>query len=440
MAFIVKRILIIVVSLALILPLAYSFYYKISPEVDAATYDSMAMNIVEGYGFIENRGQGYEFDTSIVRAGPAYEFFLAGIYKIFGHNYAFVWVWQALLHALSAWLLYLIAKAIFQDNGESIGLLASGIFGLHPDLVEISAMVMTETLYLFLIILAIWLFVKVYESPHKAGWSAPLALVTVLAILSRPPVALFVPVFLVFYFFRRDFRAAAVFLVIIIAALTPWTIRNYSIYHSIIPTTMIGSYNLWVGNTLTSDGGQISGGFNPATDYASRYGYFNFAGEAKQQFKNFVLENPRRFLSLTATRFVRYFSLIRPMGFWFYQSGWPQLIFISLSGLFIALLFWGGIAGLWLLFSEKHPWRYYLLVFALASPLVLLPTVVQSRYRFQVYPFFALAFGYLIVALWNKKSLARKFLFSTAVFLLIVTIIDFSLFWPVVAGRLSLFF
>src|SRR3990167_2403997 len=95
-----------------VVTLAYSLYHQIKPMVDARAYDTIAVNLTEGFGFREDRNTDYKFDYSIARAGPAYEFFLAGIYQLFGHQYAAVWAIQALLHALSAVLLWHSSKLI----------------------------------------------------------------------------------------------------------------------------------------------------------------------------------------------------------------------------------------------------------------------------------------------------------------------------------------
>ena len=84
------RLIFLIILLSFLLPFVYSFYHHIEPVVDAEAYDQIAVNLLDGYGYKENRSASYEFDISIVRAGPAYEFFLAGIYCVFGHHYGMV--------------------------------------------------------------------------------------------------------------------------------------------------------------------------------------------------------------------------------------------------------------------------------------------------------------------------------------------------------------
>lgn len=431
-----SRLIILIVFFSFAASIFYSFHYRIQPVVDAQAYDSIAINILDGYGFREDKTKSFGFDLSIVRAGPAYEFFLAGIYKVFGHYYEAVWIIQAFLHVLTAWLLFLIAWKVFER--KEAGLLAAVFFGLHPDLLEISAMLMTETLYLFLVTLTVWLFVKLYQEQKKWRYTVYLSLATGLAILSRPPVILFVPIFLVYFLLRKKYKLGIIFLSLLALTLLPWVIRNYFVYHQFILTTLIGEYNLWVGNTLSANGGQFAGGYNPLTSYTDVHGFFSLKQQANHEFWSFVLIYPWIFAKLCLVRIIRFFSLIRPMGFWFYQTGLAQIIFIISSAVAITITFICGFSGMVLAGLQKRPLFYYLILLSLTSPLVLIPTVVQSRYRFQIYPFLVLFGAYFAVAFIDKHHKRIKILFWTALCLIILSAIDFFSFLPVVESRIKM--
>lgn len=434
-----NKILVIILFIALVLSLAYSFYYRIRPAVDAQAYDTIAVNLIDGFGFKEDSAKSFEFDAAIIRAGPGYEFFLAGLYRVLGHHYEIVWIFQALLHALSALLLFLICLKLFGQQGHAVGIAAAALFGLHPDLIEISAMLMTETLYLFLIIVTLYFFVEIFQEPSSRLLSAVLGLSTGIAILTRPPVGLFIPAILFFYYRARLYQSASWFLLMLGAVLAPWTVRNYIIFHQFIPTTLIGAYNLWIGNTLLASGGQISGGFNPVTTFTESHGFLGLKHEASRQLLLFIGMYPLVFIKLCFIRAIRFFSLIRPMGFWFYQSGIRQLIFVACSGISIAMLFVSGFSGMVLGIKQRRPILYYFFIFALISPLVLLPTVVQSRYRFQIYPFLAIFGGYFIVNYFSHRDQYKKILAIIAVGLIVISFIDILFFWSTIAARLHSF-
>lgn len=425
-----------------VISLTYSFYFRIRPTVDARAYDTIAQNIVAGHGFRENIDRDIAYDYSIVRAGPGYEYFLAGLYTIFGHRFEPVWIAQALLHAMSVLLLYCICLRVFKENGEKIGMIAAFLFALWPDLIEISAMLMTETLYLFFTILITYLFVRTFEKPERLPLAALLGMTTGIGILTRPPLLLFVPVFLFFFLSKRQYSAAFAFFFLLFAPLFPWIVRNYAVYHQFILTTRIGEYNLWVGNMLGADGGQISGGFNPVTDFIERNGVFGLKDAAGDAFRSFLLAYPFDFIRLCVLRFIRFFSLIRPMGFWFYQSGIGQMVVVTSSLIWIAGVFLAGFSGI--THALKHSLTRiltYLAILVLTAPLVLLPTVVQSRYRFQIYPFLVLFAGYLIVK-WqeNKQVWKDKSVWIPAVILVLISLADIGISLGTVLERIHLFF
>ncbi|MBI2443841.1 MAG: glycosyltransferase family 39 protein [Candidatus Magasanikbacteria bacterium] len=407
--------------------------------MDAKAYDSIAWNLVSGDGFREDRSQGFTRDLAITRAGPGYEFWLAAVYALFGHRYQPVWVVQSLLHAFSALLLYLIARRVWGERGKLVGIITAALFGLHPDLIEISAMLLTETLFLFLAVLVVYLFVEWWRSQARLSSALVLGVVSALAILTRPTVVLFVPVFLAAFIATRRYRALIPFFLGLIIPLVPWTVRNYLVFHEFIPTTLIGAFNLWIGNTLAADGGQLSGGLNPVRVYGEQYGYGGLSAEASREFWSFLTAHPLVFLKLTALRLIRYGSLIRPMGFWFYQYGLSQLIFVAFSTLSIAILFLSGGAGLALFWRQSpQPLLKYLLALALTAPLPLLFTVVQSRYRFPLYPWLALGAGLLVV--WARETPGwwrRAPAVGVAVSLLALTAADVLLNFGTVSERLG---
>ncbi len=436
-----NKILVFILIISFVVALVYAFYFKIEPVVDAKAYDRIAINIIDGFGFREDRTLDYAHDGAIVRAGPGYEYFLAGVYKLFGHHYEAVWFLQALLHTISAFLIFLTAGILFKEQGRKIGLIAAGIFAFSPDLIEISAMLMTETLYLFFTVLVIYLFIRACGSVDSKLLAAGAGFAAGIAVLTRPPILLFVPVFLFVYLYKRKYLSGGLFLLFLALAVSPWVARNYLIYHQFILTTWIAQYNLWVGNTLLSDGGQISGGFNVLVDYTDKYGFMDLKAKANQEFFSFLLIHPFVFIKLCFVRFIRYFSLIRPMGFWFYQAGIGRMLMVGASFLWIAFLFITGFSGLIAALREKKQIFYYLVILTLTSPLVLISTVVQSRYRFQIYPFLALFAGYMVVNFIKDRSFwKRRVFWIPTLFLFAVSIVDILFSLDKVMEKLKVLF
>ncbi len=408
-----NRILALILIGAFLASLFYSFYFQIKPVVDARAYDTIAQNIASGNGYREELQTDLAHDFAIARVGPLYEYFLAGIYKVFGHSYGAVWFWQAWLHALSTWLIYLTVLTIFADNEKKkkMGLWAAAIIGFYPDLIEISAMLMTETLYLFLACLMIYLFFLYFS---KSGYwrAALLGLSSGLAVLARPPVLFLIPIVL-FYFWRQKlWRPALLFLAVLILVFLPWTTRNYLVYKELMPFGAAGNFNFWIGNYHGGNGEQEP--TQEQREFTLIHGVKEINGESMKQFKNFLRDYPAEFVKLTVLRINKYFSISRPMGFWFYQKGIGQMLFVFSSALASIFLFVLGFGGIIRSIIAKKKELWYLTVFTFFVSLIIFVTVVETRYRFQIYPPMAIFAGYFIVWLKNQP---KKWWFDRALWL-----------------------
>jgi len=89
------------------------------------------------------------------------------------------------------------------------------------------------------------------------------------------------------------------------------------------------------------------------------------------------------------------------------------------SALASVILFIFGLAGfLRLLKSDDNPVNY-LLAFTIITPLIIFITVVETRYRFQIYPLLMIFAGYFIVFLSKQKKwqFNKIFLLATAIIL-----------------------
>ncbi len=405
------------------LSIFYSFYYQIKPAVDARAYDDIAVNIVAGAGYREVITGDIKYDNAIARVGPVYEYFLAGVYKVFGHSYPAVWILQALLHAVSAYLIYLICLLAFQgsENRRKIGLWAAAIFGFYPDLIEISAMLMMETLYLFFVCLMVYLFL-LYIKNNTFKIFIILSFVSGLAVLVRPPVILFLPIMLFYLYKKREWGRILIAAFMLILVFLPWTVRNYRVYGQLMPFGTAGAMNFWIGNYHGADGEQGAG--SVISEFVGKNTPVAVQEESTKQFKNFVLNYPGEFIKLTLMRANKYFSILRPMGFWFYTSGWRQILFVLCSAAmnFFALVF--GLAGMVRSFKLKNEYLKYLLAFTVATPLFMFITVVETRYRFQIYPFLAIFGAYFIDQFRENKGIWLRTLLVSLVIITANGLVD----------------
>ena len=109
--YLIEKKVILTLVIAFLLRFSFVFIYPQFPVVsDAKDYDSLGWNLARGNGFMDEAGKAE------IHRSPGYPFFLAVIYKIFGHSYKHVRSWQVLFSILTLLLIFLITKDIFGKN------------------------------------------------------------------------------------------------------------------------------------------------------------------------------------------------------------------------------------------------------------------------------------------------------------------------------------
>lgn len=417
-----NRVIIVLSIAAFAASFAYSLYFRITPLVDARAYDNIGWNLAQGNGYREFLDGPIENDNSIIRVGPGYEFFLAAIYWLFGHHYWIIWFLQALMHACSVFLIYLIARNIFKEEFYYTALTASFLIGFSPDLITMSAMLMTETVAIFLGTLSAYLFFRYFDS-KSLFILALLSLVLGTAIMVRTPLAfLGIPIGVYLLLYKRWLHAL-ILVAIIVCMFIPWILRNNNVYHEFIPTNAAAGYNLIVGNHVGASGEQEP--YPKLDEYVKQYGYIASNDMAVAEAKQFIFAHPFEYIKLTLLRVSVYFSFARPTGFWFHLSGISKVITLILSAIYSVILFTLGFLGISKikhLQQESRIKSWLLLAMFIAMPLAIVGIIVETRYRFLSYPFLALFAGYGTRELQKEKSCRICFvvifflLFSNSVF------------------------
>jgi len=203
--------------------------------VDAGPYQAVAESILR--------------DRSFAEAGtyrtPGYPIFLAAVYSVFGNRPWAAILLQALIGTLTVFLVYIWARQWFDSR---TGLLAASIYALEPHVLVYGTCLLTETLFVFLVLSAACLWYSGLKN-GKAGRVAAAALLLGYAALVRP-IAILLPAVLVFasIFFKgasRGFkvRSALLLCVVFMLPLSSWMFKNYSQYGH-FSLTHINGFNL----------------------------------------------------------------------------------------------------------------------------------------------------------------------------------------------------
>ncbi|SCY75549.1 ArnT family glycosyltransferase [Desulfoluna spongiiphila] len=136
---------------------------------------------------------------------------------------------QVLLGCATVILAYLIAQPCI---GRWMALLAAFLTGISPHLVSCTTYILTETLFTFLMVLFLWIFMQGIQ--HHKNWLLCLAGITLgLASLTRPTLQYFIFALIPLAFVnkRRSVPLKHFFIVFLffVSTMAPWFVRNYQV-------------------------------------------------------------------------------------------------------------------------------------------------------------------------------------------------------------------
>ena len=279
-------------------------------EQDEIQYDSLATRILETHTYTAQDGK-----PTALRP-PFYPFFLALIYKIFGHSYLIARLIQAILSALTVCVFYLIAEKIFNKTTALLtGILASFYmtFNFYAE------SLLSETLFSFLLAVIVYLVVTAKSSELLKHCILGLLCGALTLVRSS---GFFVPLVICFGLLISNLEKREslkkyikpVFLLIacFLFMLLPWTMRNYNIYKRIIPVSTNGGQNIY--QAVKPAYGKIPE-MGPREDPIAEIG-FSIPNEAdrsdyfmKEAIKAYK-ENPKKAIRSFIIRFLFFWNII----------------------------------------------------------------------------------------------------------------------------------
>lgn len=208
---------------------------------DSFVYGDIAKNWLQ-HGIYGLSGTD-EISPTYIRL-PGYPAFLALVFAIFGvDHYRAALIVQIFTDVGTCFLCADIARRL---AGEKCAKVAFVLAALCPFLADYSAAALTETLEIFFTALALDCAVAGLHSGKLFTWAGAGAAAAV-AILLRPDGALLAVAICIYLFIPRLFKpamttgisrtvqAAAVFGLIAVAPLVPWTLRNWRTFHRFQP-------------------------------------------------------------------------------------------------------------------------------------------------------------------------------------------------------------
>jgi 4-amino-4-deoxy-L-arabinose transferase-like glycosyltransferase len=210
---------------------------------DAYDYDQLALNLVlhKTYGYSE-RASSYR--------PPAYPFFLAACYKVFGHQLSTVRFVQIVLGSIICVLLFRMGLMLF---GNPAAFLVGLVGAVYPYFIFFNLQILSETLCMFFLVAAGWALLY-HRQKNEWGWLALAGGCWALGALTRPlllPLAAVPLVWLVWLYrpaWQRSCLNSGLFALGLVLFIAPWTIRNYTVHHALVPISTNGGFNFYLGN------------------------------------------------------------------------------------------------------------------------------------------------------------------------------------------------
>lgn len=208
---------------------------------DSTDYYRLAQNLINHRQFSLSENAPFFLESLRV---PAYPAFIAVILLLFKSLYA-VSIIQDILAALAVVLFYRLSKLFFS---ERISIAAVILFMLEPSGLFLSNIILTETFFLFLFILFLYVFLKQKENPAIFYFLVS-GIILGIATLTRP-IAQFIPFFAIVFTFilyrnyplKKIIVLNAIFIVGFLLIVLPWSIRNKIIFNS-FQLSSVGVFN-----------------------------------------------------------------------------------------------------------------------------------------------------------------------------------------------------
>lgn len=244
-----------VVAIGIALRLLWATVGARSPRIlaDPALYQQAALRIAAGEGYVGFNG----FPTSYYP--PGYPWFLGSFQWLLErvglgeHTIGAVALLQALLSGIAILAVMVVGHTL---AGRRAALAAGLALALWPNLIAHSSLMLSETLFVTLLSIALAATVTMVQADRLVPWRAAVAgLAMGAATLVRPQVLVVVVAAVVAWSLSRlgwrdVVRRTAVLAVGVVVVVAPWTIRNAIVFDAFVPVS-------------TNDGDNLCVGFNP---------------------------------------------------------------------------------------------------------------------------------------------------------------------------------
>ncbi len=246
------RRLLAVVGVALLLRIVWAVLVPVMPQSDVLAYDTFSRTLVNHGVFGWTKDEPFSFWP------PGTSFFYGLVYLVAGFDYTNIVIANL---AVTVGMIVCSARVVARFFGTQVALWSAVLLAVWPTMIMLTTLLVSEQLFLFLIMAAL----DAWTARRGSVWSRGLLAGVLLGAASLVrPFALLLPgvfaagMWMSAGFSRDSFKAqlplALVSVVAMLCVIAPWTWRNYQLYHELVLVSTNGGVTLWMGNSPGSDG------------------------------------------------------------------------------------------------------------------------------------------------------------------------------------------
>lgn len=208
--------------------------------------------------------QGDYYDEGQWLRPPMTSLFLAGIFAVTGINIPLAMLVQCVLSAATCMVLAEIARSVFAS--QRVGIAAGLLSALFLPFASYASQMYAETLFIFFIAVALLLFEIARRRGMPWRWLLAGGVVWGLATLTRPVGLYALPMMMAWVWVRSQagqrYKPALALLIGFVLVITPWAIRNYTVYDQVVLVDTNGGVSFWLGNLLEPNERELQGVWN----------------------------------------------------------------------------------------------------------------------------------------------------------------------------------
>jgi hypothetical protein len=402
---------------ALLARLGFAWYVErqiphdvLAPVSFAQETGSIAQSLAAGKGFSSPFGK----DTGPTAwLTPVYPLLVAGVFRVFGVFTRASFFAVVFLNALFS---SGVCVAIFHAGKRVAGLgVASGaawLWAIFPNAVIVPfEWVWDTSLSALLAATILWATLKLAASTRHRDWCL-YGLLWGFTLMTNPSLGSLLPFLLVWasYRARREINFHAIKPALVAAGIAilccvPWTVRNYVVFHRLIPLRSNLPLELYIGNNEN---------YAPHATWPPKISkerelvrYFHmgemaFMDEEKRKALAFIRAYPGIEVQLIGARFVAFWTgLMNPWQAFLSADSTPMVRVLLICSTATAL---GGLLGIAALLWKRSPYAFPLAAYPVVYPWLYCITHSNLRYRHPIDPVILLLVAIAVGSLFRRSS------------------------------------